>query len=101
MIVAFGSHARGVERPNDVDIGCEFRPRFTGERQQAQEQVRRAARSEPFRNMSEWAAWPKLEVIRFLKGRARGRSVHQLEDWMIETKDHKLHGDRSFVTGKA
>jgi hypothetical protein len=33
-----------------------------------QEQVRRETREEPFRNISEWATWPKREVFRFLAG---------------------------------
>lgn len=90
MIVVFGSYVRGVDRPNDVDIACELRPRWTGEKQRAQEQVRREIRGEPFRNMSEWATWPKLEVIRFLKTRARGLSIHELEDWILQTPDHEV-----------
>src|ERR1700674_449467 len=90
MVVVFGSYVRGVERPNDVDIACELRPRWTGERQRAQEQLRREIRGERFRNMSEWATWPKLEVIRFLKKRARGLSIHELEDWILQTPDHEV-----------
>jgi hypothetical protein len=40
--------------------------------------------------MSEWATWPKLEVIRFLKTRARGLSIHELEDWILQTTDHQV-----------
>ena len=40
--------------------------------------------------MSEWATWPKLEVLRFLKTRARGLSIHELEDWILETTDHQV-----------
>jgi hypothetical protein len=90
MVVVFGSYVRGVERPNDVDIACELRPRWTGDRQRAQEQLRREIRRERFRNMSEWATWPKLEVIRFLKTRARGLSIHELEDWILQTTDHQV-----------
>lgn len=90
MVVVFGSYARGVDRPNDVDIACELCPRWTGEKQRAQEQVRREIRMEPFRNMTEWATWPKLEVIRFLKARARGLSIHELEDWILQTPDHEV-----------
>jgi hypothetical protein len=96
MVVVFGSYVRGVDRPNDVDIACELRPRWTGEMQRAQEQVRREIRGKPFRNMSDWATWPKLEVIRFLKTRSRGLSIHELEDWILQTPDHEvLLGDGS------
>ena len=90
MVVVFGSYVLGVDRPNDVDIGCVLRPRWTGERQRAQEQGRREIRGQPFRNMSEWASWPRLEVIRFLKARARRLSIHELEDWILQTPDHEV-----------
>jgi hypothetical protein len=69
---------------------AELHPRWDGERQREQEQMRRAARSERFRNMSEWATWPKLEVVRFLKSRARGHSIHELEDWILQTANHHV-----------
>ena len=87
MLVLFGSFARGVERPNDVDIACELRPRWTGERQSREEQVRRDHRGKCFRNISEWTTWPKLEVIRYLRAHARGLSIHEFEDW-IRTTEH-------------
>jgi hypothetical protein len=89
ILVIFGSYVRGVERPNDVDIGCALRPRWSGETQRNQEQDRRHERGERFRNISEWAMWPKLEVIRCLRGRARGLSIHELEDW-IKSTEHKV-----------
>ena len=102
IVVAFGSYVRGVERPNDVDIVCELRPRWKGERQRQQEQVRRETKGERFRNISEWATWPKLEIIRFLKARARGLSIHELEDWVLGTADHKVlfKDDSGDVGGK-
>jgi hypothetical protein len=89
-VVVFGSYVRGVDRPSDVDVACELRPRWMSDRQQAQEQVRRETRGEPFRNISEWAAWPKLEVFRFLRDRARGLSMHELEDWILQNADHQV-----------
>jgi hypothetical protein len=70
-----------------VDIACEMLPRWSGDRQQAAEQLRREGRNERFRNMSEWATWPKLEVIRFLK--ARGLSIQELDDWILQS-DHEI-----------
>ncbi len=86
-LVVFGSYVRGAERPNDVDVGCEALPRWSGERQQVAEQFRREVRSHRFRNMSEWATWPKLEVVRFLK--ARGLSIQELDDWILQL-DHEI-----------
>jgi DNA-binding MarR family transcriptional regulator len=89
-VVVFGSYVRGVERPNDVDVACELRPRWTPDRQLAQEQVRRELRAGQFRNTTQWALWPKLEVFRFLKARTRGLSVHELEDWILKTENHQV-----------
>jgi hypothetical protein len=89
MLVLFGSYARRVERPNDVDIACVLHPRWSGEKQRRKEQERRGAREEGFRNISEWAMWPKLEAIRYLRARARGLSIHELE-----------HGLRPNVSGR-
>ena len=98
-VVVFGSYVSAVERPNDVDIACELRPRWTGSEQLAQEQLRRQTRKQPFRNLTEWAGWPRLEVLRFLKTRARGLSIHELEGWIIETTDHRvLFEDESETT---
>jgi predicted nucleotidyltransferase len=89
-LVVFGSFLRGVDRPNDVDIACELIPRWTGQKQQEHEQARREAREGRFRNMSEWASWPKLEVFRFLRSRARGLSIQELQDWILKTTDHQV-----------
>ena len=102
ILVVFGSYAQGAERPNDVDVACDLRPRWTGDKQRQQEQFRRENRGERFRNISEWATWPKLEVIRFLRAPARGLSIHELEDW-IKTKDHEVlfQDDSSAEGGKS
>jgi hypothetical protein len=90
MVVVFGSYVRGVDRPNDVDVACELRPRWAPDTQMAKEQVRREIRAGQFRNTTQWALWPKLEVFRFLKARTRGLSVHELEDWIMKTEDHQV-----------
>jgi hypothetical protein len=91
ILVVFGSYVRGVERPNDVDIGCELRPRRPDEKQRRVEQERRNRRG-GFRNISEWASWPRLEVIRYLRARARGLSIHELEDWIRGTEHQVVFG---------
>jgi hypothetical protein len=89
-VVVFGSYVRGADRPSDVDVACELCPRWRSDRQRLQEQVRRETREEPFRNISEWATWPKREVFRFLRNRARGLSIHELEDWIIQNTEHQV-----------
>ena len=62
-------------------------PRWSGERQQVAEQHRREVRKERFRNVSDWATWPKWEVIRFLK--SRRLSIQELDDWILQL-DHEI-----------
>jgi hypothetical protein len=89
-LAIFGSCVRCAERPNDVDIACELVPRFSDEQQPLKEQLRREARKRTFRNMTQWASWPKLEVVRFLKGRARGLSIHELDDWVLNLEGYRI-----------
>lgn len=70
-LVVFGSVACGAERPNDVDVACSLVPRFQGDKQRAVEYARRDEKRS-FANTSEWAVWPKLEVLKILKSRSRG-----------------------------
>jgi predicted nucleotidyltransferase len=101
MVVVFGSYVRGVDRPNDVDIACELRPRWTGEKQLAQEQVRREIRGEPFRNMSEWATWPGpgpgiCEPVGDAPGERRGRASPRLRSFgSLETRHRATHTGRT------
>ena len=90
MVAVFGSYVRGADRPSDVDIACALRPRWKSARQQAHEQVRRDGRCKSFRNIGEWASWPKLEVFRFRRARARGLSIHEFDDWILENTDYQV-----------
>jgi len=80
---------KGANRPNDVDIGCTLAPRFRGERQRVVEDQRRAEKGR-FANTSEWAIWPKLEIVKILKSRCRGLSVQEISDWNLGSVDHRV-----------
>ena len=88
-LVVFGSFARGSERPNDVDVACFFVPRFSGDKQLGLEQARRAEKGS-FRNMSEWAAWPKIELFKILKSRSRGLSIQEVAGLPLDTMEHRI-----------
>ena len=88
LLAVFGSALTGKVRPNDVDIACRLAPRFAGEKQEILEDERRASRG--FINTFEWAAWPKLEVLKKLKSRSRGLSVQDFGISTLEGIDHKL-----------
>ena len=89
LLAVFGSALTSTERPNDVDIACKLAPRFAGEKQEILEDERRASRGS-FINTFEWAAWPKLEVLKKLKSRSRGLSIQDFGISTLERIDHKL-----------
>ena len=88
-LILFGSVMRGADRPNDVDIGCKLIPRFQGEQQRIVEDQRRTMKG-TFRNTIEWAYWPKFEILRRLKCRSRGLSIHEKSDWALGGIDHQV-----------
>jgi len=87
-LVVFGSVARGAERPNDVDVACSLVPRFEGDKQRTLEDARRDEKGS-FANTSEWAVWPKLEVLKVLKSRSRGLSIQET-GLPLDAMEHKI-----------
>jgi hypothetical protein len=87
LLIAFGSYVAGAERPNDIDVGCSLIARFDGSKQRELEDQRRRNKGR-FANTSEWAIWPKLEVLKALKSGARGLSVQEVGGWDLEKIDH-------------
>jgi hypothetical protein len=75
-LALFGSSLAGAERPNDVDVACALTARFDGEKQRTLEDERREARGR-FANSSEWAVWPKLEILKRLKARSHRLSIQE------------------------
>ena len=90
MLVAFGSFVAGAERPNDVDVACRLKPQWQGAAQYEAEDLIRAAHGRRFRNTWECVAWPKLEVLRFLKSQSRGLSIQELDDWILKQENHSI-----------
>lgn len=88
-LALFGSSLAGVERPNDVDIACGLSTRFEGEKQRTLEDQRRQAKGK-FANSSEWAVWPRLEVLKSLKARSYRLSIQEFEPAALEEIHHKL-----------
>jgi predicted nucleotidyltransferase len=82
LIGIFGSVASGKERPNDVDIACKLAPRWDDdeELQMALEDLRRASKRGRFANTLEWAYWPQMEVLRYLKNRSKSVSIHPFDE---------------------
>jgi predicted nucleotidyltransferase len=87
-MVLFGSFLSGADRISDVDIACELVPRWAGEEQDEAEEFSRALHEGRFRNASECVAWPKLEVLQYLKSRSRGLSIQELSGWILKQDRH-------------
>jgi hypothetical protein len=87
-MVVFGSFLNRADRLNDVDIACGLVPRWKGEDQEEAEQFSRLLHEGRFRNSSESFAWPKLEVLQYLKSRSRGLSVQELNQWILDENKH-------------
>jgi hypothetical protein len=88
-LAVFGSVAAGSERPNDVDVACSLVTRFVGEKQRVLEDERRKAKGR-FANTSEWAVWPKLEVLKNLKAGSHRLSIQEFATPALETIDHRI-----------
>ena len=88
-LAVFGSFAAGSERPNDVDVACSFDTRLEGEEQKVLEDERREAKGS-FANTSEWAVWPKLEVLKRLKARSHRLSIQEFAPAALDKIDHEL-----------
>ena len=81
-LAVFGSYLAGKERPSDLDVGCILEARWGDCPFQAKhEDARRDSRRARPENVSEWAAWPQIEVLRYLRGRSTGISLHQVRDF--------------------
>ena len=98
VIAVFGSYIRGKERPNDVDIACELRPRWAdNKKQRSHEENRRKVRRN-FANISELACWPRTEVLNFLRSRSHGLSIHPFDRWTRQnTKFEVLFSDKGIT----
>jgi hypothetical protein len=72
-----------------MDIACKLVTRFDGPKQKISEERRRRSKVE-FANLSEWAVWPKLEILKRLKSRSRGLSIQELQDWILESTPHRI-----------
>jgi hypothetical protein len=88
-LALFGSFLAGVERPNDVDIACSLKARFDGEEERVLEDERRVAKG-GFANSSEWAAWPKLEILKKLKAGSHRLSIQEFDSSALKQLHHRI-----------
>src|ERR1017187_6617245 len=62
----------------------------------AHEDLRRASKRGRFANTLEWAYWPQMEVLRYLKNRSKSLSIHSLmkQSRSIRTVEFCIAWDR-------
>jgi len=90
-VVIFGSALTSKLRPSDVDVACSFRPRWRDAQQQrVHEQQRRDLRRSPFASTIQQLYWPQFELVRFLKSRSRGLSIHRFDEWVRQNTKYKV-----------
>jgi predicted nucleotidyltransferase len=94
-VVIFGSALTSKLRPSDVDVACSFRPRWRdARRQRLHEEQRRELRRSPFASTIQLLYWPQFEVVRFLKSRSRGLSIHRFDEWVRQNTKYKVLYER-------
>ena len=80
-VILFGSYLGTSPTVGDLDLAVGLRPKYDEATMPAAAQRRRqqaASVGRSFSNVFEQAAWPRTEVYRFLKGRSRLISLHEL-----------------------
>jgi predicted nucleotidyltransferase len=79
--VLFGSMLSSVEHLGDVDIAIEFEPKITEDPEfRSRCEARRllaTRRGKHFSSMIDSVLWPKTEIFRALRARARALSLHE------------------------
>lgn len=93
-VIVFGSYLTNAEKINDVDIALALMPKEadfdTHLRLKAQRVYELKTQGRKFRNMLEEIIWDQEEVMKCLKGRSRGLSLHDAHDGILETAEKKI-----------
>jgi predicted nucleotidyltransferase len=102
LIGIFGSVASGRERPNDVDIACKLVPRYDDEElQTGLENLRRETKRGRFANTLEWAYWPQLEVLKYLKNHSKSLSIHPFDEAIKIDSNYRILYDKRTIGSPA
>ena len=90
-VIVYGSYVRGETFLSDVDIAVELEGKWDSNEERDRREKQRIkfafASGRTFSNFTDELSWPKYEVLRYLKARTRGLSVHPLDDFIRMQKD--------------
>jgi predicted nucleotidyltransferase/predicted transcriptional regulator len=90
-VVVFGSYLSGNEKINDIDLSINLLPKEKNEQRRRRREEDRVSDAIYYKRVSRDTAimWPQLEVIRFLKGRSRGISLH-IDEEIVKHCEHQI-----------
>jgi hypothetical protein len=99
----FGSMLTETERLGDVDLAVELSSKATGEKafdrwcDRRQNAALKAGQR--FKSDFDWVVWPKAEVYRALRGRARTLSIHEWDQIkkIADVRYRVVWGDRKRI----
>jgi hypothetical protein len=97
-IALFGSMLGDAPLVSDVDIGLEVETPFDGEQyaENCRTRIESAERSgKRFRTMIESVAWPRTELIQYLRGGERYVSIHSFHELLLLRCPYRLAFDRT------
>lgn len=86
-MILFGSYLTGAATVNDIDLAVELRPAENDQNlrhQNEQNRIREAnQKGRRFNNLVERYAYPRNEVLLFLKSKSRYISLHSADDGIL------------------
>lgn len=86
-VILFGSYLTGAATVNDIDLAVELRPAENDQNlrhQNEQNRIREAnQKGRRFNNLVERYAYPRNEVLLFLKSKSRYISLHSADDGIL------------------
>ncbi|MFT3952724.1 MAG: nucleotidyltransferase domain-containing protein [Oscillospiraceae bacterium] len=93
-VILFGSYLRDTEKLGDIDLAVEIVPKETDNHKfyeltsaRSKEAIKKGR---IFNSFIEEAYFPYTEVYRYLKSRSRSISLHETNDAVLKTAEHKV-----------
>lgn len=91
-LAVFGSYLTDKEMLGDLDVGVELEPRFDDSKQQQAFEKARIHQvildGRQFGIFMEQLFWPQEEIMRFLKNRSTGISIHGFHEVEMLASEH-------------
>ena len=92
-VLVFGSYLSDKQRINDVDLALEAIRKHDRPAQMEMEKKRTGeamSGGKRFPNITMQICWPYEEVMKFLKGRSRALSLHEIDDGILDLVETRV-----------